>query len=342
MELPYGLSELRATRCITESHVRCHVAGCGHTVARQRKVFVASDACLCPHHGGFLSPSTYQYQCQWRNLLWQDDSDRALLRAIEPVKRTMARLGRERDEDALTWNVVRAFQREGRARRLVKVLLGGRLPDACREREPSVIYWGAHGDGGPWEPLARAQCLFQEMPGRGSEPDVLFWWPDQCLAVVEAKFCTSNETRPSAKPAGDDPRPKAYGGSDHFQRVFRASYDEITCQDAKYELMRLWLLGSWIAQEHGASFYLVNLVRQAENGDIVTRFGARCVLAPDRTLMRATWESIWEALPASDLPEGTAATLDRYFADKSAGYGADGSLQRAFTPAGRRGVPAPQ
>jgi hypothetical protein len=333
MDMPYGVAELRPVSSVSQCTVTCHVTGCTTTVARQEKHFRAREEFLCPAHRIYLSPTTFQHQCPHRNLLWRDDEDRRLLDAIRPVKRTMARLGRERDEDALTWNVVRAFEREGKVGRLVGVLLGGELTLALREQEPRVIYWGADGPAGLWDHLARARCEFGEDLYHGSEPDVAFWWPDGCLVVVEAKLCASNETRPSPKPPGEDPRPAKYQRNGHFGRVFTASYCEIAHVARKYELMRLWLLGSWIAQQHKAAFHLVNLVRWQAETDIEDRFGSGfCRQRPERCFRRATWESVWDALPATGLSDQTASALDHYFSNKSCGYGSDGRLQPAFTP----------
>jgi len=329
MELPYGTNDLRETRVISGCAVTCHVRDCRIVVPRQRRFFQTSDEFLCKIHGIYLSPTTFEYQDRRRNLLWREAEDCELLAAIAKVKRTMARLGRECDEDALTWNVFRAFEREQRLGRLAQILLaGGADPPP---REPEIIYWACK-DGGLWPRLSEAREEFGEPRLRGSEPDVALWWPGKCLVFVEAKFCAGNATRPGAMHGCVDHRPEAYGQHSHFHKVFRADYEEIAVKNRKYELMRNWLLGSWIAQAQGAAFHLVNLVRWNAEQDIEMEFGDRfCRQCADRLFLRATWESIWDALPLCGLSDETIRILDAYFRTKSAGYDHQGRLSNAFT-----------
>lgn len=337
MNSPYGMAELRPVQCVSEDTVRCHVAGCTVEVPRQRQHFRVREEYLCPVHGIYLSPSTFQYRDRYRNLLWCDDEDRHCLRTMESVKRTMERLGRERDEDALGWNVTRAFEREGRLRVLAG-LLTGEDHSGLPRGEPQAIYWATDtSGGGRWGRLKQAQGQFEEVPNRGTEPDVALYWPGQHLVFVEAKFCAPNRTTPSAKPEEEDPRPRTYGEHMHFARVFTACYHQIAVRSKLYQLMRLWLLGSWLAEDEDARFHLVNLVRWQDERDVEDRFASRyCCQLPGRHFRRATWESIWDALPASGLSDQSVLTLGGYLANKSCGYDGDGRLQRAFIPREKR------
>jgi len=337
MEMPYGVSDLRPARIERDGEIACHVEGCSTFVPRQRKRFVLRPEFLCPKHWIYISPTTFQYKDHWRNLLWREECDRRLMAAIARTKRTTARLGRERDEDALTWNVVRAFHREGRLTALAEVLLGG-LGLLPPQAEPSIIYWGSDGGGSRWGLLEQAQKEFGEQPDHGTEPDLALWWPGKFLLFVEAKFCSGNRTAPSPKPTEKDHRPQTYGGHEHFAAVFKAGYDDVAVHARKYELMRMWLLGSWMAQRNGASFCLVNLVRWGEETDIEEAFGEQfCRQTPPRAFCRATWEAIWDALPEAGLCQETAQTLEEYFCSKTCGYGADRILRAAFAAHAHRG-----
>jgi len=328
--LPYGTGDLRERRIVSETAVTCHVSGCATTVARQRRFFRASEEFLCREHGIYLSPTTFQYADPTRNLLWRYADDCRLLASIAKTKRTTARLGRECDEDALTWNVVRAFHREGRLGRLLEIVLAGRCKPPAGE-EPEIIYWGAQG-GRLWPCLATAREEFGEPVRAGTEPDLALWWPGKLLVFVEVKFRAGNKTQPSEMQDGPDHRPCAYCKNGHFERVFGADYNQVAVESAKYELMRNWLLGSWIAMQSGAAFALVNLVRSGAECDIETKFGHDlCREQPDRVFVRSTWESIWAALPSARLSDETARTLDAYFQTKSVGYDHKGGLQKAFT-----------
>jgi len=337
MEMPYGMKELRSKRQLTEDTVNCHVRGCSTVKERARGHFYPREQYLCPKHQIYLTPSTFQYKDPCRNLLWRDAEDRALMGRIWKVKRTTARLGRERDEDALTWNVVRAFHREGRLAQLARIMLAGRQVEVPDREEPEIFYWSATSDGKRWKRLENAQKEFGEEPERGTEPDIALWWPEKCLIFVEAKFSSPNRIPPSRRPQGEDNRAENYGGHAHFADVFKAGYEEIATESKFYQLMRLWLLGTWLAKNEGVAFALVNLVRWGEETDIETAFGRRfCRQSRQRLFVRATWESIWDALPSSGLSEQTIAILDAYFHNKSRGYGADGRLQKAFTAQAER------
>jgi len=331
------MAELRPVRCVSQSTVRCHVAGCTAELPRQHQHFREREEYLCPIHHIYLSPSTFQYQDRYRNLLWCDDQDRHRLDAMRAVKRTMARLGRERDEDALVWNVTRAFEREGHLRMLAG-LLTGEDQSGLPRGEPQAIYWATDPSGkGRWQSLEHAQRQFGEEPDRGTEPDVALSWPGRHLIFVEAKFCAASRTTPSAKPEGTDLRPLHYGGHAHFSRVLTGTYCQIAVHSKLYQLMRLWLLGSWLAEDEFARFHLVNLVRWQDERDVEDRFASRyCCQLPGRRFHRATWESIWDALPASGLSDQSVLTLGGYLANKSCGYDGDGRLQRAFIPREKR------
>ncbi len=331
MDLPYGMEGLRQKNELTSDSVRCHVQGCETVKKRQREVFRCEDEFLCKTHGIYLSPTTFQYKDYLRNLLWRDGDDKWLLDKIKQTKRTMTRLGRERDEDALTWNIVRAFEKERCLNQLAQLLLGSSQASFSALQEPKVIYWASDGAGQPWSVLEKAQAKFGEQPNRGTEPDAALYWPGQGLIFIETKFCASNRTTPS--PRENDCRPTSYGGHRHFPQVFNASYEEIAVKNQRYQLMRIWLLGTWIAEGVGIPFCLVNLTRREDldktehEGDFGRRF---CIQNEKRCFVRATWEDIWKALPQSGLSQGTVQLLDRYFRNKSCGYDSQGVLQKAF------------
>jgi hypothetical protein len=165
----------------------------------------------------------------------------------------------------------------------------------------------------------------------------VLWWPGEHVIFVEAKLCATNTTWPRPKAGGDDHRPTAYSDNTHFPSVLRGTYEEIAVEARKYELMRMWLLGTWIAMTDGASFSLVNLVCWINEMDIEQRFGGRfCRQDARRTFVRANWEDVWEALPASGLSRETIEMLDTYFGDKTAGYHSGGLLCRAFVDSAER------
>jgi hypothetical protein len=69
---------------------------------------------MCPRHRIYISPTTFEYENPRSSLLWQSPEELRLIDILEDPtngKRTWKRMGRERDEDSLTWNVFRCLDR---------------------------------------------------------------------------------------------------------------------------------------------------------------------------------------------------------------------------------------
>ena len=98
----YGIDSLKQKLVITETSVSCPVRGCAVRVARQRGGFRRERKYLCPEHGIYVSPTTFEYANEARNLLWNKPADMSLLAKIGKVKHE-GRFGRDNSEDALTW-----------------------------------------------------------------------------------------------------------------------------------------------------------------------------------------------------------------------------------------------
>ena len=76
-------------------------------------------------------------------------------------------------------------------------------------------------------------------------------------------------------PSSEDPLVKekyVNGGCGWYQNVFKSDFETVAISDRKYELLRFWLLGSWIAQNQRLRFILVNLVPAEREKDIETQF----------------------------------------------------------------------
>ena len=174
--------------------------------------------------------------------------------------------------------------------------------------------------------------MFGERIDRRSEPDLIV---DDCnvLAFVENKWLSGNRTKPSEP---DNPKLYETGGGRWFRDVFgrTVTFKEVAVVQQMYELMRLWLLGSWIAHQAKKEFFLINVVREGMERDIQDRFGQFALVLPQRRFIRTTWEQIHHEFVR---PEKTddARLLRRYFAEKTIGYRPVGRthqnrLSRAF------------
>lgn len=278
-------------------------------VERQRETFRRNARFRCPEHRICISPTTFAYESKWENLLWEEDEDRELLTLVDGVKRE-SRMERNNSEDAVTWNCFRHFQREGLLGSLMTHL--GLTADGQEE----LIYWSySPNESGECQWLVEARKEFGEGPRRSSEPDLILR-NKTSIVFLEAKV-----TAPNKKPPSNPSETKDYlvGGEGWYGEVFSSSYDEVALRAKLYELMRFWLLGTWIANREGLEFALVNLVREGQETDIVDRFGQHIITDSRRRFLRTTWEDLFHM--ADSVGGGRAnRLLAEYAKEKTLGY----------------------
>ena len=118
------------------------------------------------------------------------------------------------------------------------------------------------------------------------------------------------------------PNAKVFDGKSTFQIM--------AIQEQLYELMRLWLFGTWMADQIGKQFHLVNLVCETRELDIERRFQRHLKHTDLGQFSRMTWESIFDFVNGS-APKSAARDLFlEYFTQKTAGYGSNFQLVKAF------------
>ncbi|MGD0072467.1 MAG: hypothetical protein ABSB71_13020 [Candidatus Bathyarchaeia archaeon] len=317
----FGANELKSAIKVTENFVECPVRNCKTIVPRQRRRFQRSDKFLCPEHAIYISPSTFEYKKQTENLLWNEEADLNLLKRIALVKRE-SRIARDNSEDAVTWNVFRFLEKENFLSRYLSMLSKSEI------RNPEIVYWSySQSEKNAWSKLVQARKEFELVPEKGSEPDIIIK-SDKALFVIEAKLKASNKTVPSSK----DPLVKekyVTGGCGWYQDVFKSDFETVAISDRKYELLRFWLLGSWMAQNQRLRFILVNLVPAEREKDIETQFKKHIKEDTNRAFLRSTWEDIYRLIQETDNRK-KHLMLD-YFRNKTVGYDREGNLQRAFS-----------
>lgn len=317
----FGFDRLRALRSVEGESVQCPVAGCATQVPKQRRTFRRAPVFLCPIHRLYIGASTFEYESEAGNLLSYTQEDQELLAAIRKVKRE-SRMARERSEDALTWNVFRHLEKSGRLMPWLTELTGTPSSTAA------VHYWSFdRSTGETWAPLAEARTASGEVAGRGSEPDLVIT-TDDAHVWVEAKLASSNSTQPSD--AGGALIRYTTGAAGWCASVVTSPFDLVAVEQRRYELLRLWLLGSWAAARLGKRFVLVNLVREGFEEDVPGFAATHFRQNPGRLVHRCTWESVFRR--AEGAPQHTAAdkALLKYFAEKTLGYDGRGRLIRAF------------
>lgn len=312
---------LKSHILVNATQVECPVRGCSQKVARQHNSFQAAPQFQCPDHHIYISPSTFEYPTEPENLLWKDDQDVLLLQSIKGNKRE-SRMARDNSEDALSWNVFRYLEKKGHLSAMTSCIIG-------RDLGPlHLVYWSySQVHQGAWPELTAARQEFGEHLQRSSEPDLIAF-NDKAVIFVETKFTASNETTPT-----DPGNQKKYvtGGNGWYHQVFASDYDVVAIESEKYELMRFWLLGSWIAAQNEREFYLVNLVRSEFEQDIEKLFGRHIKANAHRHFMRVTWEEIRRQIAGRIPSSAERDSLLEYYEYKTVGYSPSGELQLAFS-----------
>lgn len=324
-----GIEELKENIEITETTVECPVKGCSEKVERQRDVFKREERFKCPKHNIYISPSTFEYSSEAENLLWTDEYDKDLLDRIKLVKRE-CRMARDNSEDAATWNVFRFLERKNLINNVLSSIVKIPLTSS------SVIYWSySQEETHSYSELDKGRIFFGEEICKSSEPDIIIE-TDRALFFIEAKLTADNET-PSKKDIDktiENSKKYTTGGKNWFDSVFTSHYETIV-REQKYELLRFWLIGTWIAKQRGLNFYLINLVLSDREKNIEVIFRKHIRETQNRKFLRITWEDICKHIMDSALHRDKD-TMIRYFKNKTIGYEVNeklhiGKLQRAFS-----------
>ncbi len=235
----YGINELKYEIKIFDDKVERPVSGCEEWVPRQKNNFKAINKFKCPKHKIFISPSTFEYEEEKDNLLWYTLKDKKLFEDIKKVKRE-SRIVRDNSEDAVSWNVFRFLDRENLLIPYLNSISNEVLNDA------ELIFWSySEKESGIWSWLNKSRIEFGESIARGSEPDIIIV-TDKILYFVESKLTSTNKTKPIVP---ENIKKYQSGGNNHFEKVFNSDYETLVNKNQRYELMRFWLLGTWIAKK---------------------------------------------------------------------------------------------
>ena len=325
----YGFTDLKPSFRMTAQEIECPVLGCSSVVPRQTKTDgpIGNKRFLCHTHQIYISPSTFAYANLADAFLWMNAADTALLEEICEHKAESHRLNQERSEDALTWNVFRYFDR-----RPQNSSLRNYLQESASGDSTETIYWSYSArQRNTWDLLDRAHREFGERtsqtPGASrkgvTEPDIMLLTGTD-LILIEAKFTSGNETSGNAAEVErrvHNEKKYVTGGNNWFSTVFAPTFTyEAIVRDQKYELLRMWLLGSWIASQLNVRFTLVNLVRERYEDSITDSFGHYLRSSDTRCFVRRTWEGIARECLSAPAGDDDGRLLFRYLSEKTAGF----------------------
>lgn len=315
-----GVKELKERLEITKTTVECPVQNCQEIVERQRDAFKREDRFKCPKHNIVISTTSFEYQSELDNLLWKDHEDIILLNQIKTVKRE-SRIDRDTSEDAVTWNMFRIIEKNN----LICDFLGKKFN--VIEKNPEIIYWSySQSQNGLWGKLKEAREEFELRPSKGSEPDIIIVGKNS-LIIIEAKLTATNEIQ-CKKPRVENKY--VNGGNRWWDHVFCSDFKTIAIINRKYELLRFWLIGTWMAHKLNLDFYLVNLVLTEKEEDIESVFKQHIKEDKRRKFMRITWEEIYHYISNSNLSSENKKIMKNYFMNKTIGY-YRGRLKQAFS-----------
>lgn len=327
--LPFGTQDLdpRAA-CLGHSprRVRCYVRGCNRIVETPTRYTKGRP---CPEHDIFChfssAGATYSYADVRRNAIV---SPGLLATRIvrHPFKYESHRLGYERSEDMLSWNVFRSLQEAGCLGRLARAITG----DTCTV-EPFLYLWGICLTDDAFDPmdlLIAARKRFESnLPCEErplTEPDACLYLPGRFLILIECKFTSPNMTydrgpRKDARSLTLDELLEIYQDPAlqilDYERAHRAS-------QVHYQLWRNMTFSEWMAHEDHPKTraFHVNLVREGYEKASAAQFHSLVKPDFDDRFRRITWESIYRFF--SGTPD--LSMMLRYLETKTAG------LMRAF------------
>lgn len=321
----YNILHLKDKVEITETQIECPVIGCENVVRRIRRgQKLKHTDFLCPKHNIYISPSTFEYVDEFSNILVNDEVEIELYKKIKSVKRE-SRISREKSEDAVSWNVFQYLNHKNYLKPFFIETLGIDLIN------PELVFWSFSeakktNTNGTLNELAAARYYFGEVGNRTTEPDIIVK-AENAIVFIEAKLVSGNSTSGNEeKKKFRIDNPKKYDG-EWFPQIFRQSY-QCLINSGYYELMRLWLLGTWISKKEEKKFYLLNLTREKFENNIEQDFKPLIKETSSRYFSRVTWEAIYKFIKTQNNDKDRE--ILEYFENKSCGFDSSGKKQRMF------------
>jgi len=326
--LPYGVNDLDPSAVcvsIAPKRVRCFVRDCKHVVTVGRHGIGGE---VCPDHGIHCyystSGATFAYEHAQRNVIASPETFSKKIIG-HPFKYESHRLGLERSEDALTWNVFRSLQEAGVLSKLARNITGDRS-----SHEPFLFLWGlclTDDDFSPWNLLQLARNRFEpRLPVERplTEPDIGLFLPGKYLILIEAKF-TSRNTFYKAGPRKDERSLTLDELRDLYSDPGIQILDQSRARVANRIYQQLWrnmIFAEWMskADHPSTKAFHVNLVRTGQDEASAVEFSGLVRPQYSERFRRLTWEQIYQLFRH----EHRLTLLRRYLESKTAG------LKKAF------------
>lgn len=321
--LPFGCHDLNPV--LVQHHedpdrVRCFVRGCRHFVLRPRP---RQRGEACPVHGIYCHSSsagrTYTYATVQHNII---ASPELFARHIigHPFKYESHRLGYERSEDAVSWNVWRSLDEAKLLSRIGQWITG-----IESQIQPRLYLWGLEISDDvfePWSLLIAARDRFESnlpVDRPKTEPDIALHLPGKYLILIEAKF-TSPNTAYRRGPRKDGSSLTLEELIAIYQDRSLEILDRSKAENAErvyYQLWRNTVFAEWMAKfDHGATqAFHVNLVREGYEEETAAEFNELVHPHCKQRFRRITWEQIHQLFA----DEPCVARMRQYLELKTAG-----------------------
>jgi hypothetical protein len=317
--LPFGTLELDPQPYVVAGppkRIRCYVRGCKELLRPPGGDYSGE---VCPVHGiRCHSSGTYSYLDVRRNIIIAPD---LFVSGIveNPFKYEKNRLGHEKSEDALTWNIFRTLKECGLLHVVAQWITGLEIYE-----EPRLYLWGlsiSDGSFRPWDLLIAARERFESnLPVERplTEPDIALYLPGYYLILIEAKFTSANPFYI------DGPRRDAQSLTktellDIYQDPILQMLDLEKARRAErvyYQLWRNGVIAEWMARStgRGTLAYLANLTRAGQEKGSCEHFRGMIDTSFAERFGHLFWEDFCFRIP--NLPE--LARLGRYLETKTA------------------------
>jgi len=321
--LPFGTEDLDPNVAVVDTwpkRVRCYVKGCQHVLRAPTR---RDKGDVCPDHGirchNSWAGATYTYANVRNNAIASPDL--LATRIVgHPFKYESHRLGAERSEDMLSWNVFRSLQEAGCLHRVGQFITGDRS-----RIEPFLYLWGiclTDDDLTPWDLLIDARKRFESnlpVDRPLTEPDIALYLPGRYLILIEAKFTSPNTVYTKGPRASDSSLTLDELLDIYSDRVLRTlDYSVAQKRDRiHYQLWRNMIFSEWMAyMDHARTKpYHVNLVRSGFERASAEEFGSMVRPGVRDCFQRITWEQIY----CWCIGEPKLSRLRRYLDTKTAG-----------------------
>jgi Holliday junction resolvase-like predicted endonuclease len=321
----YNYNSLKKKLVITDATVECPVENCRDVVEKIHKGSLLRDSkYFCPIHKIYISPSTFEYESEMDNILWQDNDKKSLLEKIKKFKRE-SRITRENSEDALTWNIFQYLE----TKNLIIPLFA---EIGINLKKPELIFWSySKSENGMFSLLKEGCMEFGESNGRTTEPDLIIK-DENNIIFIEAKYLSSNKSLDDNAKQEHIKNSKKYqtGGNEWIEKACsdgESAYEIAILQD-KYELFRLWIIGTWISDKNNSNFFLLNLVRNDSETTVEQEMNKIIFSSHVRSFKRFTWENIYTFIKKYSNADNDKEIILNYFENKC--YRSGIELKKAF------------